>query len=144
MTLRLILVQVVTCYLSFLCTRLLDLRNETRAARVIQSAWWRYKLQKDMQISQVMYMVKHFCTVLIHIRVFLKHIFHKQLRNQAARKIQVLVRCFIQKKRMNRQNMAATIIQAIWRGHSAREELRRLREAKYFAMRETAAVLIQV
>lgn len=45
---------------------------------------------------------------------------------------------------MNRQNMAATVIQAIWRGHLAQEELRRIREAKYFAMRETAAVLIQV
>ncbi|XP_053490536.1 abnormal spindle-like microcephaly-associated protein isoform X2 [Ictalurus furcatus] len=109
--------KVVTCYLSFLCTRLLDLRNETRAARVIQSTWRRYKLQKDMRI--------------------------KQLRNQAATKIQALVRCFIQNKRLNRRNTAATVIQAIWRGHLAREELRRIREAKCFAMRETAAVLIQ-
>ncbi|XP_026773111.3 abnormal spindle-like microcephaly-associated protein isoform X1 [Pangasianodon hypophthalmus] len=109
--------KVVTCYLSFLCTRLLDLRNETRAARVIQSAWRRYKLQKDIRINR--------------------------LRNQAAKKIQALVRCFIQKKRLNRQNMAATVIQAIWRGHLAREELRRIKEAKRFAMQERAAVLIQ-
>ncbi|KAM9460689.1 abnormal spindle-like microcephaly-associated protein [Clarias gariepinus] len=109
--------KVVTCYLSFLCTRLLDLRNETRAARIIQSAWRRYKLQKDMRINQ--------------------------LRNQAAIKIQALVRCFILKKRLNRQNMAATLIQAAWRGHLAREELRRIREAKLFAMQELAAVVIQ-
>lgn len=45
--------QVVTCYLSFLCARLLDLRNETRAARVIQGAWRRYKLQKDIELTRV-------------------------------------------------------------------------------------------
>ncbi|KAK3561777.1 hypothetical protein QTP86_014201, partial [Hemibagrus guttatus] len=109
--------KVVTCYMSFLCTRLLDLRNETRAARVIQSAWRRYKLQKDMQIDQ--------------------------LRNQAAKKIQTLLRCFMQRKRLNRQNLAAIVIQAMWRGHLVREELRRIREAKRFAMQEAAAVLIQ-
>ncbi|KAF7703623.1 hypothetical protein HF521_022630 [Silurus meridionalis] len=109
--------KVVTCYLSFLCTRLLDLRNETRAARVIQSAWRSYKLQKDIKINQ--------------------------LRNQAAKKIQDFVRCFIQKKRLKRQNMAATVIQAIWRGHMTREELRRTREAKILALQESAAILIQ-
>ncbi|XP_060733700.1 abnormal spindle-like microcephaly-associated protein isoform X2 [Tachysurus vachellii] len=109
--------KVVTCYLSFLCARLLDLRNETRAARLIQSVWRRYKLQKDMRINQ--------------------------LRNQAAKKIQTVVRCFLKKKRLNRQNVAASIIQAVWRGHVAREELRRIKEAKRFAMQETAAILIQ-
>ncbi|XP_066503175.1 abnormal spindle-like microcephaly-associated protein isoform X2 [Hoplias malabaricus] len=109
--------KVVTCYLSFLCTRLLDLRNETRAARVIQSAWRKYKLQKDMKINQQ--------------------------RNQAACKIQGLVRSFLQKRRLNRQNRAATIIQAFWRGFSAQRELRRMKEAKRLAMQNRAAVLIQ-
>lgn len=68
---RFILAKVVTCYLSFLCTRLLDLRIETRAARVIQSAWRRYNLQKEMQVNQVMYMAKHFYAVLFDIQVFL-------------------------------------------------------------------------
>lgn len=61
--LRFVLIKVVTCFLSFLCTRLLDLRNETRAARVIQSAWRRYKLQKDMQINQVIYVAQHLYTL---------------------------------------------------------------------------------
>lgn len=47
------LFQVVTCYLSFLCARLLDLRNETRAARVIQEAWRKYRLKKDLKLYQV-------------------------------------------------------------------------------------------
>ncbi|KAI4876255.1 hypothetical protein NFI96_005175 [Prochilodus magdalenae] len=109
--------KVVTCYLSFLSARLLDLRNETRAARVIQSAWRRYKLQKDMQLIQE--------------------------RNLAACKIQALVRSFIQKRRLNRQNRAATLIQAFWRGYSAQKELKSMKEAKRFAIQNRAAVLIQ-
>lgn len=89
-------------------------------------------------------MAKPLYTAVFDLRIILELIFPKQLRNQAAKKIQARVRCFIQKKTLNRQNMAATVLQAIWRGHLAREELRRLREAKLFAMRETAAVLIQV
>lgn len=45
--------QVVMSYLSFLCARLLDLRNETRAARVIQSAWRKYRLKKDLVLYKV-------------------------------------------------------------------------------------------
>lgn len=45
--------QVVMSYLSFLCARLLDLRNETRAARVIQGAWRKYRLKKDLQLYKV-------------------------------------------------------------------------------------------
>lgn len=40
-------------YLSFLCARLLDLRNETRAARVIQGAWRKYRLKKDVELYKV-------------------------------------------------------------------------------------------
>ncbi|XP_072516320.1 abnormal spindle-like microcephaly-associated protein [Salminus brasiliensis] len=109
--------KVVTCYLSFLCARLLDLRNETRAARVIQSAWRRYKLQKDMQLI-------------------------KQ-RNLAACKIQALVKSFLQKRRLKRRDRAATIIQAFWRGYSAQRDLRRMKEAKLFAIQNSAAILIQ-
>ncbi|XP_049321864.1 abnormal spindle-like microcephaly-associated protein [Astyanax mexicanus] len=109
--------KVVTCYLSFLCARLLDLRNETRAARVIQSAWRRYKLQKDIQLN-------------------------KQ-RNMAACKIQAVVKSFLQKRRLKRRNRAATVIQAFWRGYSAQKELKRMKEAKRYATQNRAAVLIQ-
>lgn len=40
-------------YVSFLCARLLDLRNETRAARVIQGAWRKYRLRKDVELYKV-------------------------------------------------------------------------------------------
>uniref|UniRef100_A0A8C0W9M4 Calponin-homology (CH) domain-containing protein n=1 Tax=Castor canadensis TaxID=51338 RepID=A0A8C0W9M4_CASCN len=41
--------KVVITYLSFLCARLLDLRKEIRAARLIQTTWRKYKLRKDLQ-----------------------------------------------------------------------------------------------
>ncbi|OXB84182.1 UNVERIFIED_CONTAM: hypothetical protein H355_007065 [Colinus virginianus] len=44
--------KVVITYLSFLCSRLLDLRQETRAARLIQSAWRKYRLKRELKLSQ--------------------------------------------------------------------------------------------
>ncbi|KAK7878782.1 hypothetical protein WMY93_030892 [Mugilogobius chulae] len=90
--------KVVMSYLSFLCTRLLDLRNETRAARVIQAAWRKYRLTKDLELYQE--------------------------RNAAALKIQSLVRKFLQRRRAVRQRQAAVVIQTVWRGFMARRELR--------------------
>uniref|UniRef100_A0A8C2C844 Abnormal spindle microtubule assembly n=1 Tax=Cyprinus carpio TaxID=7962 RepID=A0A8C2C844_CYPCA len=109
--------KVVTCYLSFLCARLLDLRNETRAARVIQGAWRRYKLQKNIELIQQ--------------------------RNLAATKIQALVRKFILRRRMIRQNKAAIMIQTFCRGYVAREKLRVLKKEEQFALQNAAATVIQ-
>ncbi|XP_056303661.1 abnormal spindle-like microcephaly-associated protein [Danio aesculapii] len=109
--------KVVTCYLSFLCARLLDLRNETRAARVIQGAWRRYKLQKDISLIQE--------------------------KNLAATKIQALVRKYLLKRRLIRQNKAAIVIQTLWRGYSAREKLRVLKKERHYALQNAAATLIQ-
>uniref|UniRef100_A0A1A8UL38 Asp (Abnormal spindle)-like, microcephaly associated n=1 Tax=Nothobranchius furzeri TaxID=105023 RepID=A0A1A8UL38_NOTFU len=92
--------KVVMSYLSFLCARLLDLRNETRAARVIQAAWRKHRLQKDLQIYEE--------------------------RNQAAGKIQLAAfwRGYSARNRMRLeeeariravQHKAATVIQAQWR-----------------------------
>ncbi|CAJ1061171.1 abnormal spindle-like microcephaly-associated protein [Xyrichtys novacula] len=109
--------KVVMSYLSFLCTRLLDLRNETRAARVIQGAWRKYKLKKDLQLFKE--------------------------RNMAAAKIQSLVRSFLQKRRVRRQNRAAVIIQSAWRGYAARNRMRLEKEAQLRALKHKAATLIQ-
>uniref|UniRef100_UPI0037E7984D abnormal spindle-like microcephaly-associated protein n=1 Tax=Semicossyphus pulcher TaxID=241346 RepID=UPI0037E7984D len=109
--------KVVMSYLSFLCVRLLDLRNETRAARVIQDAWRKYRLKKDLQL-------------------------YKE-RNMAAVKIQLLVRSFLQRRRAKRQNEAAVIIQSVWRGYAARNRLRLEKEAQLRALRHGAATVIQ-
>ncbi|KAK0154627.1 Abnormal spindle-like microcephaly-associated [Merluccius polli] len=109
--------KVVTSYLAFLCSRLLDLRNETRAARVIQGAWRKYRLMKDLE-------------------------FYQQ-RNVAAAKIQVLVKSFLQRRRAEREKSAAIVIQATWRGYAARNALRLKREAQRWALRHNSAMIIQ-
>nr|KAG5712070.1 hypothetical protein BaRGS_020796 [Batillaria attramentaria] len=39
--------RVVITYVSYMCARLLDLRQETRAARIIQLAWRRFRLRRS-------------------------------------------------------------------------------------------------
>ncbi|CAK6982094.1 abnormal spindle-like microcephaly-associated protein, partial [Scomber scombrus] len=109
--------KVVMSYLSFLCARLLDLRNETRAARVIQGAWRKYRLKKDIQL-------------------------YKE-RNMAAVKIQLVVRSFLQRRRAKKQNQAAVIIQSLWRGYVARNRLRLEKQAQIRAVKNEAATVIQ-
>ena len=41
--------QVIIAYLSFFCSRLLDLREEIRAARCIQMAWRQHHLHTKMK-----------------------------------------------------------------------------------------------
>ncbi|KAM4548144.1 abnormal spindle-like microcephaly-associated protein [Odontesthes bonariensis] len=109
--------KVVMSYLSFLCVRLLDLRNETRAARVIQGAWRKYRLKKDLQLYEE--------------------------RNKAAIKIQAVVRSFLQKRRAERQIKAAVLIQTVWRAYRARKRLRLKKEAQVRALQHKAATVIQ-
>ncbi|KAM4738484.1 abnormal spindle-like microcephaly-associated protein isoform 2-T2 [Anableps anableps] len=109
--------KVVMSYVSFLCARLLDLRIETRAARLIQAAWRKHKLKKDLLLYEE--------------------------RNKAAAKIQVAVRGFLVKRRAERQNRAATVVQSVWRGHLARNRLRTQKEAELRALQHKAATVIQ-
>ncbi|XP_039668150.1 abnormal spindle-like microcephaly-associated protein isoform X2 [Perca fluviatilis] len=109
--------KVVMSYLAILCARLLDLRNETRAARVIQGAWRRYRLKKDLQL-------------------------YKE-RNMAAVKLQLCVRSFLQKRRAKRQNRAAVVIQSVWRGYVARNRLRLKKQAQLRALQHESATVIQ-
>ena len=45
--------KVVITYVTYLCARLLDIRHETRAARVIQAAWRNYRNRKTTEIVKV-------------------------------------------------------------------------------------------
>uniref|UniRef100_A0A3Q2EB31 Calponin-homology (CH) domain-containing protein n=1 Tax=Cyprinodon variegatus TaxID=28743 RepID=A0A3Q2EB31_CYPVA len=105
--------KVVMSYLSFLCARLLDLRTETRAARLIQAAWRKHKLKKDLLLYEA--------------------------RNKAALKIQVVVRRFLMKRRVKRQNEAAIVIQSAWRRHLAQNWLRKQKEAQLRDLQHKAA-----
>ncbi|XP_061635623.1 abnormal spindle-like microcephaly-associated protein [Phyllopteryx taeniolatus] len=109
--------KVVMSYLSFLCARLLDLRNETRAARIIQGVWRNYRLKKDLQ--------------------------HYKERNKAAVKIQMVVKHFLQRCRGKKQYAASIIIQSVWRGFVTRKRLRMKKEAELQIIQNRAATVIQ-
>uniref|UniRef100_A0A3Q3F812 Abnormal spindle-like microcephaly-associated protein homolog n=1 Tax=Kryptolebias marmoratus TaxID=37003 RepID=A0A3Q3F812_KRYMA len=113
--------KVVMSYLSFLCARLLDLRNETRAARVVQAAWRKHKLKKNLQLYQE--------------------------RNKAAVKIQAAVRRFLQKRGAERQNRAAAaVIQMYYRARAlSRRDRERylLRKSSKIQKENCAARVIQ-
>ncbi|XP_057585764.1 abnormal spindle-like microcephaly-associated protein isoform X3 [Hippopotamus amphibius kiboko] len=109
--------KVVITYLSFLCARLLDLRKETRAARLIQTTWRKYKLKKD----------------------FKRH----QERDKAARIIQSAVINFLTKRRFKKEVSAALVIQKYWRRLLAKRKLLMLKKEKLEKVQNTSASVIQ-
>ncbi|NXH85448.1 ASPM protein, partial [Edolisoma coerulescens] len=109
--------KVVITYLSFLCSRLLDLRQETRAARLIQAAWRNYRLKKELKLSQE--------------------------RDRAARIIQKSAMNFLARRRILRKENAAIFIQKHWRGYLARMTLFNLKRAKLEQARNKSATVIQ-
>ncbi|XP_058664584.1 abnormal spindle-like microcephaly-associated protein [Ammospiza caudacuta] len=109
--------KVVITYLSFLCSRLLDLRQETRAARLIQAAWRKYRLKRELKLSQE--------------------------RDRAARIIQKSVMNFLARRRILRRENAAIFIQRHWRGSLARRTLFNLKKTKLEEARNKSATVIQ-
>ncbi|XP_023562985.1 abnormal spindle-like microcephaly-associated protein [Octodon degus] len=109
--------KVVIVYLSFLCARLLDLRKEIRAARLIQTTWRKYKLKKDLK--------------------------HHQERDKAARIIQSAVISFLAKRRLIKEVDAALIIQKSWRRLLAHRKLLMLKKEKLEKIQNKSALVIQ-
>ncbi|NXX37153.1 ASPM protein, partial [Nicator chloris] len=109
--------KVVITYLSFLCSRLLDLRKETRAARLIQAAWRNYRLKRELKLSQE--------------------------RHRAARIIQKSAMNFLARRRILRKENAAIFIQKHWRAYLARMTLSNLKKAKLEEARKKSATVIQ-
>ncbi|NXG60204.1 ASPM protein, partial [Hemiprocne comata] len=109
--------KVVITYLSFLCSRLLDLRQETRAARLIQSAWRNYRLKRELKLSQE--------------------------RDRAARIIQKSAINFLSRRRILKKVNAAVLIQKHWRRYLARMIFLNLKKAKLEEARNKSATVIQ-
>ncbi|CAO2637106.1 Abnormal spindle-like microcephaly-associated protein homolog [Lemmus lemmus] len=109
--------KVVITYLSFLCARLLDLRKEIRAARLIQTTWRKYKLKRDLK--------------------------HHQERDKAARIIQSVVLNFLTRRRLQKKANAALVIQKCWRRISAQRKLLMLKNEKLAKLQSKSASLIQ-
>lgn len=109
--------KVVITYLSFLCARLLDLRKEIRAARLIQITWRKYKLKRDLK--------------------------DRQERDKAARIIQAVVLNFLTRRRLQKRVSAALVIQTCWRRVSAQRKLLMLKNEKLAKLHSASASLIQ-
>ncbi|KFZ53177.1 Abnormal spindle-like microcephaly-associated protein, partial [Podiceps cristatus] len=109
--------KVVITYVSFLCSRLLDLRQETRAARLIQSAWRNYRLKKELKLSQE--------------------------RDRAARIIQKSAINFLSRQRVLKKVNAAVFIQKHWRRYLARMIFLNLKKTKLEEARSKSATVIQ-
>ncbi|XP_060220381.1 abnormal spindle-like microcephaly-associated protein [Meriones unguiculatus] len=109
--------KVVITYLSFLCARLLDLRKEIRAARLIQATWRKYKLKRDLK--------------------------HHQERDKAARIIQSVVLSFLSRRRLQKNVRAAEVIQKWWRRVTAQRKLLMLKNEKLAKLQRKSALLIQ-
>ncbi|XP_004685542.1 PREDICTED: abnormal spindle-like microcephaly-associated protein isoform X2 [Condylura cristata] len=109
--------KVVITYLSFLCARLLDLRKETRAARIIQTTWRKYKLKTDLK----------------------RH----QERDKAARIIQSAVITFLTKQRLKKEVNAVLTIQKYWRRLLAQRKLVMLKKEKLEKVQNKSASVIQ-
>ncbi|XP_048214214.1 abnormal spindle-like microcephaly-associated protein [Perognathus longimembris pacificus] len=109
--------KVVITYLSFLCARLLDLRKEIRAARLIQTVWRKHKLRKDLK--------------------------HYQERDKAARIIQKAVIHFLNRRRWEKEVTAALILQKCWRRVLAQRQLLLLKKEKLEKIQSASATIIQ-
>ncbi|XP_006834297.1 PREDICTED: abnormal spindle-like microcephaly-associated protein homolog [Chrysochloris asiatica] len=109
--------KVVITYLSFLCARLLDLRKEIRAARLIQTTWRKYKMKTDLK----------------------RH----EERDKAARIIQSAIINFLAKRRMRKEVNAALVIQKYWRRFFAQRKLFMLKKEKLEKIQNKAASIIQ-
>ncbi|XP_028394821.1 abnormal spindle-like microcephaly-associated protein homolog [Dendronephthya gigantea] len=95
--------KVIITYLSYLCARLLDLRLEGRAARIIQLAWRKYR--EGQQVKEI------------------------ERKNHAAYVIQKCFRIYMENKRQELVIHSTVVIQAYVRGHIARRNLRHQQRA---------------
>ncbi|XP_067394387.1 abnormal spindle-like microcephaly-associated protein [Emydura macquarii macquarii] len=107
---------VITC-LSFLCSRLLELRKETRAARLIQSTWRKYRLKAELKLIQE--------------------------EDKASRIIQSAVINFLSHRRIQKKINAAIFIQKHWRRYLAERKTLKLKKAKLEETKSESATVIQ-
>nr|XP_008523960.1 PREDICTED: abnormal spindle-like microcephaly-associated protein isoform X2 [Equus przewalskii] len=127
--------KVVITFLSCLCARLLDLRKETRAARLIQTTWRKYKLKTDLKRHQERDKAARVIQSAV-INFLTKQRLKREVN--AALTIQKYCRRFLAQRKLfllkkekleKVQNESASIIQAVWRGYKARKYLREVKAA---------------
>eukprot|EP00794_Sanderia_malayensis_P015899 gene15899-17499_t len=109
--------KVVIAFLSFLCSRLLDIREENRAARCIQTAWRGFHLKKRQTEHKVL--------------------------STAVTRLQAFIRGYLVRQRVDGMKSACIKIQAAWRGFLTRREAQREANDTERLQQEVAAIKIQ-
>ncbi|KAG8516120.1 Abnormal spindle-like microcephaly-associated protein, partial [Galemys pyrenaicus] len=120
--------KVIITYLSFLCARLLDLRKETRAARIIQTTWRKYKLKTDLKHHQTRFRCfqaqqlykkkkESILTIQKYYRAYLEGKVERTNYLQKRAAAILLQGAFRRMKaqKLHRQIRAACILQSYWR-----------------------------
>uniref|UniRef100_H9GF64 Assembly factor for spindle microtubules n=1 Tax=Anolis carolinensis TaxID=28377 RepID=H9GF64_ANOCA len=102
--------KVVIIYLSFLCSRLLELSKEIRAARLIQSTWRKYR--RKIKLAQVFFA---FC---------FRIPFAFQKQHEAAIVLQAWYRMKKQRKLFLMMSSASVVIQRCYRAYRKKTPLR--------------------
>ncbi|XP_018114141.1 abnormal spindle-like microcephaly-associated protein homolog isoform X2 [Xenopus laevis] len=135
--------KIVITFLSFLCARLLDLRKETRAARVIQTFWRNYRLKVEQKLLESKH--KAACVIQRAVIRFLSRC-RLQIRSCSAVVIQKNFRRYLAQRQLKElkalkhkelQTKATVIIQRFWRGYSAQ---RRFIFLRHYVIRMQARV----
>nr|XP_017822011.3 abnormal spindle-like microcephaly-associated protein isoform X2 [Callithrix jacchus] len=127
--------KVVITYLSFLCARLLDLRKEIRAARLIQTTWRKYKLKTDLKRHQEAEDHSRSRAAVTIQKAFCRMITRKlETRRCAALQIQVFLQMAVYRRRFLQQKRAAVTLQRYFRTWQTR---------KQFLLYRKAAVVLQ-
>ncbi|EDV27588.1 uncharacterized protein TRIADDRAFT_53434 [Trichoplax adhaerens] len=109
--------KVMIAHLSYLCSKLLEIRQESRAAICIQKAWRSYSDMKELIIQQN--------------------------RETAAIKLQGVIRGYLTRKDCRNRINKVVIIQSYWRGYVARCLVEDLRQEQLEAKQEYAATVIE-
>ncbi|KAL8178197.1 UNVERIFIED_CONTAM: hypothetical protein K2H54_035587, partial [Gekko kuhli] len=136
--------KVVITYVSFLCSRLLDLCKEIRAARLIQSAWRKHRLRKKLaqNIKQTwnaaVVIQKHWRRYLAQKE--LKK-FKKAKQEEAERVSSIVIQSHVRKqqqlKRYQAIKDAASVVQARYRAYVASKKA----VTSYQKLRHAAVIL---
>ncbi|KAH9505368.1 hypothetical protein Btru_058528 [Bulinus truncatus] len=149
--------KVVSTSILYLCARLLDIREEVKAARILQMAWRRKKLQQAVKIRQIK------TKAAIIIQRWIRPLFKKKLfaRQEAASIcLQKYIRRYLAKSKMHKlrqeiqliqqlvsREQAAQTLQCFWRLYSAKKKLLKLKALKQLEnsknKQEMAARIIQ-
>ncbi|XP_070602481.1 abnormal spindle-like microcephaly-associated protein homolog isoform X2 [Erythrolamprus reginae] len=125
--------KVVIIYVSFLCSRLISLSKEIRAAQLIQSAWRKYRLKilaetKEQKFNAVIVLQKHWRRYLAVLE-FQKLKKAKQeetariaiqRRQEAVIVLQAWYRMKRERQRFLKMSGAASVIQAYYHAHRER------------------------